>query len=274
MPRSSNFSPLRDVRWFSVYGGERKTDNGSPWALFKRPRAKLAERDAKGCRVPRGWTSPRHDPFSTCCSPLRRLGAPTRMPLTRTPPLWRHTVALACAWQCIRDTHTHKLEHACTPQDPCASYPHPPRFVWFLYRWLFSTNHPHPTFLPTLFPSFPPPPSPLSPPLFSSSFPLFFPFLFLSWRLPTPRPTFVFFFFFLFQFQDSFRIVRQLLRMWYLIYPGIILSVSKNWQIKGNLLNTGNVINNHRSRKRVEQSIDLVSNPVYGNCSKFLPPRR
>lgn len=45
--------------------------------------------------------------------------------------------------------------------------------------------------------------------------------------------------------------------MWYLIYPGIILSVSKNWQIKGNLLNTGNVINNHRSRKRVEQSIDL-----------------
>lgn len=185
MPRSSNFSPLRDVRWFSVHGGERKTDNGSPWALFKRPRAKLAERDAKGCRVPRGRTSPRHDPFSTCCSPLRRLGAPTRMPLTRTPPLWRHTVALACAWQCIRDTHTHKLEHACTPQDPCASYPHPPRFVWFLYRWLFSTNHPHPTFLPTLFPSFPPPPSPLSPPLFSSSFPLFFPFLFLSWRLPT-----------------------------------------------------------------------------------------
>lgn len=178
MPRSSNFSPLRDVRWFSVHGGERKTDNGSPWALFKRPRAKLAEKDAKGCRVPRGRTSPRHDPFSTCCSPLRRLGAPTRMPLTRTPPLWRHTVALACAWQCIRDTHTHKLEHACTPQDPCASYPHPPRFVWFLYRWLFSTNHPHPTFLPTLFPSFPPPPShllffhPLSP----------FSFLFFSSR--------------------------------------------------------------------------------------------
>lgn len=84
-----------------------------------------------------------------------------------------------------------------------------------------------------------------------------FSFLFFSSRDVYQRPTFVFFFFFLFQFQDSFRIVRQLLRMWYLIYPGIILSVSKNWQIKGNLLNTGNVINNHRSRKRVEQSIDL-----------------
>lgn len=110
-------------------------------------------------------------------------------------------------------THTHKLEHACTPQDPCASYPHPPRFVWFLYRWLFSTNHPHPTFLPTLFPSatlhllfLHPPPS--------------FPFLFFSFRdVCRRRPTnFVLFFFFLFQFQDSSRIVRQLLRIYDILF--------------------------------------------------------